>query len=366
MLIKKDKLYSILLVLLILFLSNFNIGGSVLLFLISMISCFYIIHINYLLNKYSLIAISIIICSFFLTLNTNPINSLFYLLAELKIILLFFTFYFGLFLQKKVCNYESILLNTSKILITLSFIVPLYGLLILHVYRYSSFLGLSIYMAYNIILLFYFFYAKYSLKWKMLIFISLLLLGSRTALILYFIVVFFQQKNIKFKIFTIIISILFLVYYLLIFRGMENQSFENINRVLLIEATYSYMINHFELVNYLFGYGIGKELKGYQTLNEAFNSWFLGDFTKYHVFSYAFHNEVFRLLYDFGLIFLIFLYAFFKQYHFPIIVLLFMMLTNSVFFANGTILIIGLLIAYTKNQQRDVNNERHYSFNTYI
>jgi hypothetical protein len=362
-LLRKDTFYSVLLVLLILFVSNFNVIGAGLLLILSMIILLYKIIKNYKINKYFYISLLLIIVSFLVTIYNNPINSSFYLLSELKILLLFIIYYFAIYVKLKSNDYNRLLLRISKVLIILSIVVPLYGLSVLHIYRYTSFLGLSIYMAYNIILFFWFFYENYSYKWKTLIFFSIFLLGSRTALFLYFLVVFFKQKNIKLKIFTILVSVFFLLYYFLIFRGMEHQSFENINRVLLIEATYSYMINHFTLLNYIFGYGIGKELTNYHTLSPAFDTWFLGSFTKNHVFSYAFHNEIFRLLYDFGILFFIFLFYFFKNYNFPIIILLFMMITNSIFFANGTILIIGLLLVYSKTKRMKIEQNNSFNIN---
>jgi hypothetical protein len=192
---------------------------------------------------------------------------------------------------------------------------------------------------------------------KLAVMVIDLLLGSRTGLVAFVISISLSAKTlfgnlVRLAIGAPIVLGLAFVYSSQV-RGQDLSDTENLDRVNLVNGTREFIDKEFKTLDWLIGYGPGKEMKGFTTHSGL--DYFVDVFAPDGVYSYVVHNEYLRLFLDFGLvgIILILIYLGKKEPYFLIPILI-AMLTNSILYCSHFLVVYGMAMYYRNNRTVDV------------
>ncbi|MGG0750485.1 hypothetical protein ABE107_15455 [Priestia megaterium] len=281
--------------------------------------------------------------------------SFFYFLSEMKI----FSIFTLPFVMKSILSKEDhnkITLVFYKIIVFMVFCVNIYGLLFVGSFRYTGFFQHSIYISIILVLLYSYLYNEVSFIWKALTFGVVIFLGSSSGVFIFIIATLIKLRiNTIIKLLTSIPLFSFAYWYIVQFRGRQlfGDKFFEIDRVRIISSVVYNASKEFNLSNYLFGWGIGRQLNNFYLLFHAvslesigFEKWFEA-FTWRGVYSFAFHNEILRIFFDFGLIGLIviILYIYKRVSKEMFLLLSIACLTNTIIYSTPGLFILSLMIA---------------------
>lgn len=292
------------------------------------------------------------------------VDSYFYFISELKILPLFFLALLIKDILKKG-NHNNIFLNFYKIVTIIILTIGLYGLVVKGLFRYTGFLAHSIYLSIVLNLMYSYFYKEVKIAWRIITFVTVFLLGSSNGVIIFLIL---TLKHLKWKIYTKICLVFpamyFSYWFIAIFRDRPflGEEFFQIDRVRIFSSVVYNAFHEFSFVNYMFGWGIGRELNNFKMLFHSFSADSIGfqkyfsEFTSNGVFSYSFHNEILRIFFDFGILGLITIsILLYKKLGIELsFILLFAAMTNTILFSTIGLFVISILMAV-----RDLNNDKY-------
>lgn len=358
--IKKYNLIAVLILVTILFINNNSqiVQGIIL----SMFSSMIIIHFiaTKKINLYLALMLTILILGILLLLFKKDEVNFFYFISEIKIIILFtLPFYFNFLFRHN--DAEKILNSFYRIFSISIFLTLMYGLIIYGATRYTGFFPHSIYVAVIISILTSVLFKVSKKKWLILNIFNVILLGSSSGSILFLIAIILNLKvSIWKKIIPSFFALIFGYWFIVYFRGREilNGGFWAIDRVQIFMSTLSHAIENFTFSEWIFGYGLGRELYNFSFINSyntvvdyGFVNWF-NFFTLNGVYSFALHNEYWRLIYDYGLLGLIivflFLYKSIDKMTFSILCI--GCITNTIVFSTLGLIVLSMIISYEQNK----------------
>lgn len=298
--------------------------------------------------------------------STHAITT-YYLISELKILILFTLPFFFYFLLEGL-DYKVILNQVFHFYISIVLIVTSYGYLTTGRFRDTGFLGFSIYISVTLVLFLSQLYYETSLYWKILTLISIFMLGSSNGLIAYFILIIIKAGIPRItKVIPTILAAVISYWYITEFRGREllNGGFWTIDRVLISTSVIRYTGKYFDFWNYLLGFGIGKSLNDFHIISpiesdqiNGFIKWFMG-VNSGGVYPFSFHNEFLRIFYNFGLIglFLILVYLYKYLDRTTFVILLITCLTNTIIYSTIGLFTLSFLIAVNQLEKADQSSE---------
>ncbi|MBU8854013.1 hypothetical protein BGM24_18710 [Bacillus sp. FJAT-26377] len=282
-------------------------------------------------------------------------ESIFYFVSELKIFTIFTLPFVMTFILKKE-NHNDILRIFFKLLLILVFLINLYGLIKIGDFRYTGFLQYSIYLSIATVIIYGYLYYSLNLFWKILTFGVMFLLGSSSGIFIFLLITINKLKLSKLiKIAIIIPGLYFIYWYVVEFRGREifGPSFLEIDRVRIAASVIKNAVEEFNIFNYFIGWGIGRELINFNMLfstssisSLGFEAWFRA-FTANGVYSFAFHNEFLRIIFDFGLIGLVVIskYLYEKLNKESFLILFIACLTNTVIYSTVGLFILSIMVS---------------------
>ena len=138
--------------------------------------------------------------------------------------------------------------------------------------------------------------------------------GSGTALASLIVGVFFANREHlltkwSFRTISILVLLVFLVigffYYNLIFRSRSVFDLESLDRFQLMSAGLYFVVNNFDIFDYIIGYGVARDLLGiysYFSDTATVLPWLIGSRASEGFTGLVFHNEYYRVFYNFGLL----------------------------------------------------------------
>jgi hypothetical protein len=149
----------------------------------------------------------------------------------------------------------------------------------------------------------------------------------------------------------LLITALLVALYATEIRGrafsMDLKWIEEFDRYLLAYAAFMYAFQNFDILNWLFGWGVGVQIVGMEafSLNDQFFfGWILSVRAPDGMTAFILHNEYLRLIYNFGfvgcLLYILYLYKNLDRHLFAAFALL--LLFNSHIYANLTIILLGI------------------------
>lgn len=316
---------------------------------------------NRKINKWVTYFFFVLIFVLLLSLIRYSSISLYYFLCELKIVVLFtLPPFFYLILPKR--DYKIFLLGFYKIFSLLIFTTVLYGFLVKGILRFTGFLSHSIYLSVGLVLLLSYLFYDLRFKWKIISLINVLMLGSSSGVLVFFIVFLLKLRvSTLRKIIPTVAALSISYWYIVEFGGREilNGGIWNIDRIQIFLAVVNYTKENFNVINYFIGFGIGVPLKNFSFNNSfvsdeilGFIDWFMG-FANDGVYSFTFHNEFLRIFYNFGIIGLVIIltYLYKNLDKTTFIALTVACLTNTIIYSTVGLFIISLLISSKWIQQ---------------
>ena len=237
-------------------------------------------------------------------------NDLIILLTESKILLPVFLLSFK---YKLKINYDVL----SRFIIIVFFLtlfhaMVFYNVIFRYMDIYQNYTGMiSIYYGFLLIFLMYNCSSK---KILYLLVLCLLITGSGSAILASIPVIYYKfrtQIQGKFLFFFISLIIISLFVYTLIItqisRGRSLDTFETIDRFILISSYLKYLFNEFNFKLFLIGNGLGQEMNFLlKYMNNPIFEGYIMNESKY-ISGKNLHNEFFRIFSNFGLPFLILL-----------------------------------------------------------
>lgn len=286
---------------------------------------------------------------------TSSGGSLHYFVSELKILMLFTLPFFFYYLMKEV-DYRLIIKSFFQFFSGLVALTTVYGYLSFNEFRYTGFFDHSIYISVCLVLFMSYLYDDLNWKWKLVTLLNVCMLGSSNGLLIYLLVFLIKGSlSIWLKIFPSVIGSFYIYWYITVFRGREivDGGFWEVDRVLLITSLNRYTVEHFSLLNYFFGFGIGRPLDKFMIIPRVTNDevngfikWF-NDFSSQGVYPYSFHNEFTRVFYNFGLIglVLVFYYLYSHLDKTTFFILLIACITNTIIYSTVGLFTLALIIA---------------------
>ena len=223
--------------------------------------------------------------------------------------------------------------------------------------RDSLFFGFSINAAYSILYLAAYLDRRISALWLLCSFAPIALLGSTTAIFLLSLVLMRRFARFWWIQPAIIATLapLFL-YYSLEFRGKDflGSSFEDFDRIQILQYLNVVIQATFEPANYVFGWGIGHELVALpDSSHSVISGWFLRDFVARGFFAFSTHNEYYRIFIDYGSIGLaIILASLYKKMPLSSYAIFALAAaTNTTLWSTSNILVLSAIIADYANRK---------------
>ncbi|EIJ43851.1 hypothetical protein BegalDRAFT_3024 [Beggiatoa alba B18LD] len=297
---------------------------------------------------------------------SNFDRNYYFMLQELKFLPLFLLpKFFEALLNRSVLTpwqrKEIIVMSCQFFILLVLFINIIYGP-VLGAFRNTGPFEYSISLSYTLVFLFIILFNEFSFFWKILIIINVFLLGSTMGFALLGLAWLLKVRrlflvkarlSIFSKFFFAIPVLLIAVWYVTVFRerAVFGESFWGLDRVQLVQAAIDYAISYFTLADYLFGFGIGRLLDGFELITSddypVVYHWIIKDFTGSGevLYSFIFHNEYIRLFFNFGIFapFIIFGLVY-KMINNKILFLIILLssLTNSTVYSYITLFVIAL------------------------
>lgn len=328
---------------------------SIIICIIILISFSKINNINKFFINIFLFPLSIItLCVLLSTLNLSWKVNFYNAFSELKILILFalpLTYYsfFKIFVKFNNKNYQKIIENFLKTIAFVYFFILIFGYIYTGEIRHTANLGHSINIAYILTYLLYYSYSNINFIWRSIIFFNIVLLGSTTALALILVVFLFKSKfYFHNKLILVFIFTLFFFSYSIYFREKNFFSMDlyDFDRAQIWYYYLTGIYKDFDILNYLFGYGLGREIHGETGRGfDVLDYWFLNSFSSDGVYSYGTHNDYLRIFIDFGLIGLISIFIFlFKMLPKPLFIIVCLAsVTNTTLYSTPDILVLSLI-----------------------
>lgn len=131
------------------------------------------------------------------------------------------------------------------------------------------------------------------------------------ALIVGYLAKYYEEApaRISIKSALLVVASVFLVIFFLQYnyyaRGRDLLDFQSIDRYQLGYAGVTFMVEHFEFADWLVGYGVGRSIDaiyGYFPAVATVIPWLVGSRAQEGFTGLVFHNEFFRLIFNFGLV----------------------------------------------------------------
>lgn len=288
------------------------------------------------------------------TLTSEYQISSYNFISEFKILILFTLPSFFYFLLDGLPA-KKMLIAFFKWYVVLVLSVIIYGYVTEGVFRNTGFLGFSIYISVSQVLFLSYLYSETTLTWKILTFISVFMLGSSNGILVFFLLVFMKAAlPIWMKIVPGSLGAVITYWYITVFRGrvLAEGGIWSVDRVMIFTSVLRYTCEHFSLLNYLFGFGIGTPLVGFRIIPHVksdvangFINWFMS-LNQMGVFPFAFHNEFLRIFYNFGSIglILILIYLYHNLDRITFTLLLLACLTNTIIYSTIGLFTLGFLM----------------------
>ena len=363
---KKSNLYLIVIFLIFLML---NISSqsvqAVILGLISVYAFFYWAKIR-VINKWIAFFLLQLIFVLVFSLTKYANISMYYLISELKVLVIFTLPIFFNFIFQKTDGLK-LLIQFFKIYSILVFILGGYGYFVEGLLRYTGFLQHSIYISVTLVLLSSYLFDFLNNNWKIITIINILMLGSSSG-VLILVIAYISKLKIAIwkKVIPSILGAAIIFWYITDYRGREvfGSGFLEIDRVQIFLGIAEYTKSNFNTLNYLVGYGIGNPLEGFKFVKPfhsfemiGFANWF-SSFTRNGVYPFAFHNEFLRIFYDFGLIGLFFILKYLYNNLDKIIFIALMLacFTNTILYSTSGLFILSMLVAGKMSNIKKLNN----------
>ena len=185
-----------------------------------------------------------------------------------------------------------------------------------------------------------------------LVFIDLVLLGSRTALAVFLAVIvwrnFFRYRLIGmillplFSI-TLFFSSLFLIEYSEQFRGQNILVYQELDRYILLSGYLAFFAEHFSIIDHILGWGPGRALEGLRLSDARLEAWALSRSTDGYLYSILVHNEIFRIFCDFGIAGLAIFALYVRSLGAIALPIVLLSLTNSTLYSSSVMLAIAIV-----------------------
>lgn len=313
------------------------------------------VHLNALLISCMLLA-----CAALPFAADSWMVSTYYAVSELKVLMMFFLpFFFSyIFLRMEggeIRFYSEVLTGFFKALTVSYLIISTFGLVFLDIARYTAGAGHSINVAYGLLYLMIFTGPQIGVLWSLAVIVLLMILGSTTAMA---IALLYTVKRTNypsvFKVLFFMVVSAFFFFYSENYREKNFLDFDllSIDRYQIYYFYVTAILQEFEFYNYVFGYGLGREIVG--EVKEGFDHvifWFLSEFAGNGVYSFASHNDYIRIFMDYGITGLAAI-LFYLAKTLPanlLYAVCFAAFFNTTLFSTFELIILALIIGYQAN-----------------